>query len=53
MANHATSTSRHKGLFVLLTGIAASAILALSFNPTMSAFVASITNSTNTAATGS
>ena len=52
MANHASPTSRRKGLFVLLTGIAASAILALSFSPTMSAFVAQITNSTDTAASG-
>ncbi|WP_353649752.1 hypothetical protein ABLG96_01975 [Nakamurella sp. A5-74] len=52
MPNHASPTSRRKGLFVLLTGIAASAILALSFSPTMSAFVASITNSTDTAASG-
>ena len=52
MANHASPTSRRKGLFMLLTGVAASAILALSFSPTMSAFVASITNSVDTAASG-
>ena len=37
---------------VLVAGVAASALLGLSFTPTFSAFVASIQNSVNTAGTG-
>lgn len=53
--NPSTPTTRKRRRFaapVLVSGVAASALLGLSFTPTFSAFVASIQNSVNTAGTG-
>ncbi len=52
MSKSIETMRRRRGIALVTGGVVASAALALSMTGTMSAFVASITNSTNTAATG-
>ncbi len=51
-SNHPGANPRRRGIAVITGGLIASAALAFSLTGTMSSFVASITNSTNSAATG-